>query len=144
MVLNDGFLLRPYAHFSRSAFNAPPQAMTWSNTALTDFSCWEAGLKTLIVFEVGKHGEQYLVAHGGDLDLGQHQAQLLDRACSARAAVADEAGRLIVPLAEQKIDRILERAGDAVIVFGRDEDVAVEMSRFWRPMLWCGAYCIVP
>ncbi len=27
-----------YAHFSRSAFNAPPQAMTWSNIALTDFS----------------------------------------------------------------------------------------------------------
>src|SRR6266487_6052863 len=36
----------PYARCSRSAFNAPPQAMTGSITALTDFSCWEAGLKT--------------------------------------------------------------------------------------------------
>src|SRR3989442_11269583 len=37
----------PYAGFSRRGFNAPPQAMTWSNIALTDFSCREAGLKTL-------------------------------------------------------------------------------------------------
>src|SRR5436190_22659457 len=41
------FLLRPYAHFSRSAFNAPPQAMTWSNIALTDFSWRASDLKTL-------------------------------------------------------------------------------------------------
>ena len=37
----------PYARFSRSVLNAPPQAMTWSSMALTDFSCWGAGLKTL-------------------------------------------------------------------------------------------------
>ena len=36
-----------YFCFSRSVFNAPLHAMTWSNMALTDFSCWEAGLKTL-------------------------------------------------------------------------------------------------
>ena len=36
-----------YAGFSRSVFNAPPQAMTWPSMALTDFSCWTAGLKTL-------------------------------------------------------------------------------------------------
>ena len=43
MVLSDEFLLRPCAHFSRSAFNAPPQAMTWSNISLTDFSCRASG-----------------------------------------------------------------------------------------------------
>ena len=36
-----------YTRFSRSVFNAPPQAMTWSNIALTDFSCRASGLKTL-------------------------------------------------------------------------------------------------
>jgi hypothetical protein len=36
-----------YDCFSRSGFNAPPQAMTWSSIELTDLSCWEAGLKTL-------------------------------------------------------------------------------------------------
>src|SRR5258707_6570265 len=46
-LLSDEFLLRPSGHFSRSGFNAPPHAMTWSNVALTDFSCWAAGLKTL-------------------------------------------------------------------------------------------------
>ena len=80
------------------------------------------------VLEVGKQGEQDLVAHGGHLHLRQHQTQLLDRARPAGAAVADEAGRLVVPLAEQKIDRVLERAGNAMIVLGRDEDIAVERS----------------
>src|SRR5260221_6392655 len=46
-LLSEEFLLRPSGHFSRSGFNAPPHAMTWSNVALTDFSCWAAGLKTL-------------------------------------------------------------------------------------------------
>src|SRR5437667_388320 len=36
-----------YVCFSRSVFNAPPQAMTWSNIAWTDFSCWKVGLTTL-------------------------------------------------------------------------------------------------
>lgn len=34
-------------YFSRSVLNALPQAITWSSMALTDCSCWEAGLKTL-------------------------------------------------------------------------------------------------
>jgi hypothetical protein len=44
-----------YARFSRSAFNASPQAMTWSNIALTDFSCWEAGL-TILLGRERRHG----------------------------------------------------------------------------------------
>src|SRR5712691_288311 len=73
------------------------------------------------VLKVGKHGEQDLVAHRRDLHLGQHQAQLLDRAHSAYAAVAHEASRLVVPLGKQKINRVLERAGDAMIILGRNE-----------------------
>src|SRR5882724_4433772 len=45
--------------FSRSVFNALPQAMTWSSMALTDFSCWGAGLKML---KFSKSGERLGVA----------------------------------------------------------------------------------
>jgi hypothetical protein len=62
------------------------------------------------VFKVGKHGEQDLTAHRGDLYFGQHQTQLLYRARPAGAAVANEASRLVVPLVEQKINRVFERA----------------------------------
>src|SRR6267378_830118 len=62
------------------------------------------------VFEVGIHGEQDLKAHGGHLHFRQHQTQLLDRARATGATVADEASCLVVPLCEQKIDRVLERA----------------------------------
>src|SRR6266849_6186774 len=85
------------------------------------------------VFKVGEHGEQDLVAHGGDLHLGQHQTQMLDRARPAGAAVADEASRLVVPLTEQKINRVLERAGDAMIILGRDEDKTIERTDLRGP-----------
>src|SRR5207253_6062378 len=78
------------------------------------------------VFEVGVHGEQDLEAHGGHLHFCQVQPQLLDRACSTGAAVANEAGRLVVPLGKQKIDRVLERAGGSMVVLGRDENVGIE------------------
>jgi hypothetical protein len=60
------------------------------------------------------------------LQLGQYQAQLLDRARTAGTAIADEAGGLVVPFSEKKIDRVLECTGDAMIILGRDEDVAIE------------------
>src|SRR6266481_3087271 len=41
------------------------------------------------VFEVGIHGEQDLVAHSGHLHFRQHQTQLLARARSAGAAIAN-------------------------------------------------------
>src|SRR6478609_9588020 len=85
------------------------------------------------VFEVGIQGEQDLQADGGHLYLRQHQTQLRDRARSAGAAVADEASRLVVPLGEQKIDRVLERAGDSMVVLGRDEDVGVKRADLGSP-----------
>src|SRR5258707_6132604 len=86
------------------------------------------------VFEVGIHGEQDLQAHGGHLHFRQHQTQLLDRARSAGAAVANETGRLVVPFREQKIDRVLERARDAVVVLGRDENIGIESADLRGPL----------
>src|SRR5256885_9279701 len=96
------------------------------------FLCW-TGLEDAEVFEVGIHGEQDLVAHGGHLHLRQHQTQLLDRARAAGAAVADEAGCFVGPLCKQKIDRVLERAGGSMVVLGRDENVCIETADLSGP-----------
>src|SRR4051812_9131157 len=96
------------------------------------FLCWPR-LKNTEVFEIGKHREQNLVAHGGHLHLGQYQTQVLDRAHSADAAVADEATRLVVPFGEKKIDRVLKRARDAMVVLGRDENVGIERADLGGP-----------
>ena len=64
----------PYARFSLSGFNAPPQAMTWSSMALTDFSCWAAGLKTLKFSKSVNRESTTWLRTVGDLDLGHHQA----------------------------------------------------------------------
>src|SRR6266404_6146536 len=85
------------------------------------------------VFEVGKQGKQDLVPHRCDLYLRHHQTQLLDPARSAGAAVANEASRLVVPVDKEKIDRVLERAGNAMVVLGRDEDVGVERADLGGP-----------
>ena len=138
VIVHIFFLIVHFAFFlkrrsSRSVFNAPPQAMTWSSMALTDFSCWGAGLKTLKFSKSVNMESKTWLRTVGDLHLGHHQAQLLDRARSAGAAVADEASRLVVPLGEQEIDRVLERAGDAMVVLGRDEDIAVERADLRGP-----------
>src|SRR5690606_25886182 len=67
-----------------------------------------------------------LAAHGGDLHLGQRQPQVLHRADAALHAVADEPGRLVVPLRVQEVDRVLQRRGHGVVVLGGDEDEPVE------------------
>src|SRR4029077_5775627 len=85
------------------------------------------------VFEVGIHGEQDLKAHGGHLHLRQDQTQLLDRARATGTAIAHEAGSLVVPLAVQKIDRVLERAGDSMVVLRRDENVGIERADLGGP-----------
>ena len=121
--------------FSRRVFIAPPQAMSWSSIWLTDFSWRASGLKVVKFSKSVKSEKRHLVAHGRDLHLGHHQPQVLHRARPAGAAVADEAGRLVVPLGVQEIDRVLERAGGAVVVLGRHEDVAVEGSDLRRPRL---------
>jgi hypothetical protein len=74
-----------------------------------------------------------LVAHGGHSYLRQIQAQLLDRALSTGAAVANEGAGLVVPLSKQKIDCVLERAGGSMVVLGRDENVGIENGDLSRP-----------
>jgi hypothetical protein len=49
-----------------------------------------------------------LVAHRRDLHFGHYQPQVLHGAHPASAAVADKARRLVVPLAVDKVDRILQ------------------------------------
>src|SRR5438132_7084644 len=60
---------------------------------------------------------------------------LAARLRAACTPVADEASRLVVPLAEQKINRVLERAGDAMIILGRDENIAVKRADLGGPCL---------
>src|SRR5436190_12129645 len=57
---------------------------------------------------------------------------MLDGASATGAAVPDEPGRLVVPLAEEVVDGVLERPGGRVVVFRRDEHEGVE-----RPDLRC-------
>jgi hypothetical protein len=63
-----------YARFSRSVFNAPPQAMTLVEHCMDRLPVMGSRLEDAEVLEVGKHGEQDLVAYRRDLHLGQHQA----------------------------------------------------------------------
>lgn len=46
----------------------------------------------------------------GDLNLGQDQSQVFHRARSPETAVADQASRLVVPFAINKVDRIFQRS----------------------------------
>src|SRR6266516_4088532 len=132
MVLSDEFLLRPCAHFSRSAFKAPPQAMTWSNIALTDFSWRASGLKTLKFSKsVNMESKTWLRTVAICTSPAPGVAARPPR--PAGAAVADEASRLVVPLAEQKINRVFERAGHAMIILRRDEDTAIKRTDLGGP-----------
>src|SRR5436190_16105299 len=58
---------------------------------------------------------------------------MLDRPRPAGAAVADEASGLVVPLAEQKINRVFERAGQSMIILRRDEDIASKRTDLGGP-----------
>src|SRR2546430_16015680 len=57
----------------------------------------------------------------------------MDRVGSTGAAVADEASRVVVPLGEQKIDRVLERARDSMVILGRDENEAIKRTDLSGP-----------
>ncbi|MDX6578420.1 MAG: hypothetical protein QOE96_4373 [Blastocatellia bacterium] len=58
---------------------------------------------------------------------------MLDRARPASAAVANESSRFVVPLSEQKIDCVLERAGSSVVVLWRDKNVGIERTNLRGP-----------
>ena len=58
---------------------------------------------------------------------------MLDRARPASAAAANESSRFVVPLSEQKIDCVLERAGSSVVVLWRDKNVGIERTNLRSP-----------
>src|SRR5579871_3819587 len=93
------------------------------------------GLERREVLEVGEEREQDLGADGRDHELAHDEAQMLDGARSSDAAVAHESRGLVVPLAIEVVDRVLERGGGAVVVFRRHEDVSVEGADLRSPSL---------
>ncbi len=84
--------------------------------------------------EVGEEGEGDLVADGGDLDFGEDEAEVLDGAGAAGAAVADESGGFVVPFGVEEVDGVFEGGVCGVVVFGGDEDEAVEGADFGSPI----------
>ena len=59
------------------------------------------------VLEVGEQVQRDLGAHVGHLELGHNKPKVLDRAHASVDAVADEPGGLVVPLAEEEVERDL-------------------------------------
>src|SRR5260370_21498016 len=57
-----------------------------------------------------------------------------DPALAVVSSVADESSCLVAPLGEEKIDRVLERAGDVMVVLGRDENVGIETANLSGPL----------
>jgi hypothetical protein len=58
---------------------------------------------------------------------------VLHRSGPTGAAVADEAGRLVVPLLVKQVERVLERGGRTAVVLGRQEYEGVESIYLFRP-----------
>src|SRR2546426_2127552 len=92
-------------------------------------------LKDDKVSKSAKHEQQALFPPRRNPPLANPQAKLPSRAPPAGAAVADEASGLVVPLAEQKINRVFERAGHAMIILRRDEDIAIKRTDLGGPRL---------
>src|SRR5216110_485529 len=99
--------------------------MTWSNISLIDFSCRASGLKTL-KFSKSVYMESKTWLRTVAICTSARFRRSCSTARAAGAAVANEASRLVVPLGKQKIDPVLERAGDSIVVLGRDENVGIE------------------
>src|SRR6266481_1516978 len=78
------------------------------------------------VLKIGHERELDLVLHGSDLDVSHDRTQLRHGSRGSGPAIADKPRRLVVPLTVEKVDGVLERPIYAVVVLGRDKDVAVE------------------
>jgi two-component system nitrogen regulation response regulator GlnG len=99
------------------------------------FLVLRAGLEVGEVLEIREQRKLHRDAHVGNQQFAHHQAQVLDRARTTGAAVADEAGGLVVPLAVQEIDRVLQRGRSGVVVLRRHEDEGIETRDLRRPDL---------
>ena len=87
------------------------------------------------VLEVGVERERDLRAHVGDHQLSHDESKVFDGPGAARAAVANETRRPLVPLVVEVVDRVLQRARRGMVVLGRHEDERVEGCDLGRPCL---------
>src|SRR5690606_32925663 len=88
-----------------------------------------------IVLEVGKQRQRRMNANVRNRKLAQNAAQMLSRASAARRTVADDDGCFVVPSFASRIQRVLQRACNAVIVFLHDEYESVQAAQLGVP---CG------
>jgi hypothetical protein len=69
------------------------------------------------------------------LQLNGDEPELLRGASGTDAAVADDRGGLPVPFRVGVVEGVLEHGRDTAIIFGRHEDIAVELSNLLLPAL---------
>src|SRR5699024_6138391 len=79
------------------------------------------------VGDVGEDRERGLVADDGELVVREDVTQVLGGAHTLVSTVVDDAGDLVVELGGHEVQRVLQRTGDRVVVFGGDEDEGVEL-----------------
>ena len=69
------------------------------------------------------------------LQLDGVEPQLLYRASTANAGVADESDRLVAPFSVGVVERILQNRGRSAIILGSREDKSVGFADFLLPAL---------
>jgi hypothetical protein len=75
------------------------------------------------------------IARGRHLQLDAVQPKLLDRARTADAAITNTGGSFTIPFGIGVVESVLQHAGNTAIIFGGDEDVAVEAGDLALPIL---------
>lgn len=102
-----------------------------------------AGCQSALVVGVVEQRQCDLIAHIGDTQLGEHETELLDCSNAAVDAVADGAGRLVLPFDVEMVESVLEGTGERVVVLGRHEHETVEPRNELRPGPRGGAGVVV-
>src|SRR5207245_11472103 len=70
-----------------------------------------------------------------DLDLAHYEPHALHRSDTASDTISLKSCRFVVPVVEEKIDRVLQRRRGGMVVFGGDANVGVERGDFLAPGL---------
>ena len=78
------------------------------------------------------------IAQRHHLKLYRDSAQVLDCPRGADTAVADGCSGLAHPLRISLIESVFQRAGDRMVIFGHDKDVAIEFIDLRLPLLRSG------
>lgn len=87
------------------------------------------GFEDAPVFKIREAREQDLRTDVGDLQFAQDQSEMLGGSGAAHGTVADDAGGFVRPFGFRGIERVFERSAHRVVVFGDDEDEAVELGK---------------